>query len=379
MLLAAIEYAEHENKDHQWRLSDLRLGTINLIVGKNASGKTRCLGIIKSLAALLAGERKANFNTGHYRATFKDDQRTITYELCVEQNAVTQEMLKEGDTILLERGVGGVGKIMTRELHKLMQFQSPPDELAVVVRRDSIQHPFLEPLHSWGKRVFYYPFGTSLGKHTMGVFASTGRPVNIKDADEVVPIFRDAVHRFGEQFNKAVCDDMAKLGYAIEDILLEPAPLRVDIELPGPLMGLSVKELGISRRIAQYEISQGMFRALSLIIQINYGAMANSSSTIIVDDIGEGLDFDRSCALINLIIEKAATSQVQLIMATNDRFVMNRVPIEAWTVLKRIDGGSRVYNYFNSKAVFDNFKFTGLNNFDFLAADFIDNQEPPNA
>jgi hypothetical protein len=34
-----------------------------------------------------------------------------------------------------------------------------------------------------------------------------------------------------------------------------------------------------------------------------------------------------------------------------------------------------VHNYTNSKATFDNFKFTGLNNFDFLAMDFINENE----
>jgi energy-coupling factor transporter ATP-binding protein EcfA2 len=260
-----------------------------------------------------------------------------------------------------------------------MQFQSPPSELAVVVRRDSIQHPFLEALYGWGKRVFYYPFGTSLGKDTISVFASSGgRPLDVKDAGAVVAIFREGEQQFREQFKRAVIDDMAKLGYALEDIALEASQLKVDIELPGPLMNISVKEVEISRRIPQHEISQGMFRALSLIIQLNYGAMSGMPSTIIIDDIGEGLDFDRSCALINLVIEKAEHSRVQLIMATNDRFVMNRVPIQAWSVLKRSKNGSLVYNYANSKTVFDNFRFTGLNNFDFLAADFIDNQEPPN-
>lgn len=58
---------------------------------------------------------------------------------------------------------------------------------------------------------------------------------------------------------------------------------------------------------------------------------------IVIDDIGERLDYERSCALIELLMSKATTQQVQLIMTTNDRFVMNKVPLEAWTVLHRAD------------------------------------------
>ena len=59
-------------------------------------------------------------------------------------------------------------------------------------------------------------------------------------------------------------------------------------------------------------------------------------------------------------------------MATNDRFVMNTVPLDAWTVLRRVGRKIRVYSYENSRMRFDEFKFTGMNNFDFFALNFLD-------
>jgi hypothetical protein len=58
-------------------------------------------------------------------------------------------------------------------------------------------------------------------------------------------------------------------------------------------------------------------------------------------------------------------------MSTNDRFVMNNVPFKYWQLIDRKGGECKVYNYQNSKEIFDEFKYTGLNNFDFLATDFI--------
>ena len=118
-------------------------------------------------------------------------------------------------------------------------------------------------------------------------------------------------------------------------------------------------------------MSQGMFRVLSLIIQLNYSKMAQRATTVVIDDIGEGLDFERSCALINLLMAKYSGSNIQLIMATNDRFVMNQVPLETWSVLQRSGHHCRVFNHANSSQAFEEFKFTGLNNFDFFATDFI--------
>ena len=68
--------------------------------------------------------------------------------------------------------------------------------------------------------------------------------------------------------------------------------------------------------------------------------------------------------------QKAKDSSIQLIMTTNDRFVMNQVPLEDWSVLQRQGSHVRVLNYANSRDLFEEFKFTGLSNFSFLETDF---------
>jgi hypothetical protein len=126
-------------------------------------------------------------------------------------------------------------------------------------------------------------------------------------------------------------------------------------------------------------MSQGMFRAFSILIQVNYSQMSKKATCILIDDIGEGLDFERSCLLIDVLRKKADEPKIQLIMSTNDRFVMNNVPLEEWSVLLRHGGRVQVRNYNNSKDVFDEFKFTGLSNFSFLELDFIGSSQPTEA
>jgi AAA15 family ATPase/GTPase len=114
-----------------------------------------------------------------------------------------------------------------------------------------------------------------------------------------------------------------------------------------------------------------MFRALSILICVDYAVLASRPSCILIDDIGEGLDFDRSCSLIRVLVDRAKSSEIQLVMTTNDRFVMNTVPLENWSVIQRRGGDCNVRNYRNAQKEFDEFKFTGLNNFDFLALDYL--------
>ena len=105
---------------------------------------------------------------------------------------------------------------------------------------------------------------------------------------------------------------------------------------------------------------------------MNYSILAKTSNCLLIDDIGEGLDFERSSIHISLLRQKASNSDVQLIMATNDRFVMNSVPLESWSVLRRDGNHVRVNNYQNSAKLFDRFKKTGLANFDLLTTDFLE-------
>ena len=128
-------------------------------------------------------------------------------------------------------------------------------------------------------------------------------------------------------------------------------------------------------KVDQAEISQGLFRALSLFIQLRYSEYFSKPGLVLIDDIGEGLDYERSSKLIKSLIEIAKKTNIQLIMSTNDRFVMNAVPLEYWCVLHREGGKCISLNYRNSKDLFDEFELTGLNNFDFFSSRYYEKKE----
>ncbi len=292
--------------------------------------------------------------------------------LRIADGKVTKEEFQVGGTIYLQRGPGGEGKIWAAKLSQQIDFQVPQNELAAFARQDSIQHPYFEPLNNWGKSLCHYYFGSSLGKDVLGILDPVrAGELNPRDPNQVIGIYRKGAKEFEESFKGSIKNDMAEIGYLVDDIGTQQ-PTSLIIRGPGDVIALYVKETGLGDTTDQIDMSQGMFRALSVIIQLNYLERAQKPGCILIDDIGEGLDFERSCALIKLLIRKAEKSAVQLIMATNDRFVMNTVPLEAWTVLKRVGSRIRVHNSTNSKERFDQFKLTGMNNFDFFAFNFLD-------
>jgi energy-coupling factor transporter ATP-binding protein EcfA2 len=372
MIIKSIKYSQFANKPQAWHLDEVTLGPINLIVGKNATGKTRTLNIIGNLANLVSGDKKL-FPSGDFNVVFNNGNNIIKYNLGYENSKVFKEELIINNEPFLKREVGGKGEIQAVELKRMIKFHVPDTELACVARRDSVQHPFFEDLYQWGKSSIVYYFGTQLGKDSVVVFLKDKKDevLNLKETNLVVNFFKKGFDKYHQSFIESIKKEMELIGYKIDTI--ETGPVAGIIGPDGTTVqaqGLLVKESELKGITSQMEISQGMFRALSLIIQLDFLIREKHPSCVLIDDIGEGLDYERSTALIKILIEKAKGSNIQLIMSTNDRFVMNAVPLEYWSVIQRVGGTSKIFNYSNSKRVFDEFKFSGLNNFDFLSTDF---------
>jgi len=376
MFLKSIEYAQFGGTPRLWKLEGCTLGNINLIVGKNATGKSRTLNIVNGLANLLSGQDKLRYISGNYVVEFDNNGKDVNYILHYENMSIIEEELSINSENKLKRGKDGIGKIYYDKKQELIDFQTPPNELATVARRDTIQHPFLEDLHNWGRYVRHYRFGTELGKGQLTVVIKNeekaGQQVlNPKNTNLVVAMFLEGKKKYPEKFIEKIVSDMDTIGYSLEDIGTHtPESILIGSNLPTEPVGLYVKESDLSCRTDQMDMSQGMFRALSLIIQIHYSLFTSTPSCILIDDIGEGLDFERSSALVKLLTERAKNSSIQLIMATNDRFIMNSVPLEYWLIIERIGGICKIYNQRNSPQLFDDFELTGLNNFDFFSSEY---------
>jgi len=361
MKLKSIQYSEFNGKPEQWHLENCSLNEINLIVGKNATGKTRTLNAIATLTELLAGENKLTEYSINFLVIFENQGEHHTYQLSINNDQVITEVLKQNQTTLLQRGSDGRGKIFAEKLGDFIDFQPPPDELAVVNRRDPIQHPFLEPFYRWGKSAKIFRFGTPMGQDCL-------EPLNFKYSNQVVAVFSNGQLNYGNEYVQNIIEDMQFCGYELTDISLQSL---VHFQTNSTLVkGIQLTEKDLEVITPHYLISSGLFRLLSLFIQLNYAFMTNLPSCILIDDIGEGLDYTRSTLLIERLMSKLAGTQVQLIMSTNDQFVMDAVPLKYWLVIKRSAGKASIYNALNSKKCFESFKFTGLSNFDFFASNY---------
>ena len=94
-------------------------------------------------------------------------------------------------------------------------------------------------------------------------------------------------------------------------------------------------------------------------------------STLLIDDLCEGLDYERSTKLGKLVFEYCEKNNIQLIASSNDSFLMDVVDLKYWNILQRDETKVVAINKTNNPELFENFKFTGLSNFDLFSSDFI--------
>ena len=112
MMLTSLKFHEQAGLETEWFLDDLSLSRINLLVGKNATGKTRALNVIHFLSTLLTGRRQEIISTGSYETVFKDDHNTWQYQLSFDNGIVVQEDLRFNQEQVLHRNRGGIGRIV---------------------------------------------------------------------------------------------------------------------------------------------------------------------------------------------------------------------------------------------------------------------------
>lgn len=375
MRIKEIEYSEFEGLPNVWTLTNFELTNINLFVGKNSAGKTRTARVIFGVSQIFCGKQQKGLHSGKYKVLLENNGDTYLYKLSIVAGTVIEETLHINSELKLSRDEEGVGQIFYEEEKKFLKFKVPRDLIAIAHKQDEIQHSFLDPLISWGESSEMYHFGSDFGrlelitpeqvKHRMEA------PIeNVQKAKNVVEVYLDGWRRYAEDFDKAIIEDMRLLGYD----LIEVGCTTITVNVPGlasNIYGLCVTENGVESKILQGSMSQGMYRALALTISLTYSIFDKNKNLIVIDDIGEGLDFSRSKSLIELLIHKVKTSGSQIVMTTNDQFVMNKVPLEYWSILTRTGTTVSVINERNSPEEFESFKFIGLNNFDFFASNYF--------
>ncbi len=358
MKLKLLRYRENFSKSNAnpWELKELSLGQHNLIIGKNATGKTRIINVLNNLARLIQFPQLVL--NGEWSTSFIDEHnQEFEFFVAIEDGKITQELIKIKGSEKLKRSFNSA-KIYSEVTSDWQEISPPNDRLVIHVRRDKSEFPFLESLFTWASGVRGFSFANT----SPNLIEIPGNPFLLMSLNAVPSV----LDKLSSQQIKKVLNQLESIGYEIETVstgLTEGLPPSTKIAF--------LKERDLCIPLKQFEISQGMFRAFSMLTIIEFLRSNEAIGSFLVDDLGEGLDFERSNKLAKIIFEENSESKIQVIATSNDSFMMNAVPLKALTICFRSKHIVECLNYSNSKDKFDDWKQLGLNNFDLFSSNFL--------
>lgn len=372
MKLKSLEFVEHEGLDAEWKLERFDFNDVNLIVAKNATGKSKTLNVIAYLANLITGRVKVD--RGHnyrYEAEFErsDGDDFLKYTLEVSSGKVSYEKLESEGAVFISRDSEGNADVFYDEINTKIKNKFSEDSLSVS-NFDDIQKPYLNAMREWANNTVHIKFGSQLGQHVHGAYIDKKPLDDFKNIEGISLFIKEAeVRGTLWDLHDRIVRDLNAIGYSVEEVGIIPVGITSggDSMNAGEVYSLYVKEKDLNVLTRQELMSQGMFRAVSALVYVNYLEVHDLSCCLLIDDIGEGLDYERSVSLIKLLVDKSKGSKHQVVMTSNDRYVMNGVSLDFWTVLIRNGHRCEVINKGNSRGIFDQFELTGLNNFDFFS------------
>jgi AAA domain, putative AbiEii toxin, Type IV TA system len=372
--LRSLKYEQGASGAAPWSIDWNGIGDLTMIVGTNTTGKTRLLNIIRGLSKIISGSISGvvkNSIDEAFDVKFDDGATVYRYDILINNGRVIREILKVNDEERIVRRENEAHKILTRDTrdsskYTWVEFGIADNVLALVAKRDTIQYDFLEPLINWAENVEHYSF-TSEGSGVNFVMP-IGMPFDFeavkKLGNQPIPLAGYLMHgnsKYPGDFGEFIVRTMGEVAFPVSSVqlgIVQAAGMSA-----APSLGVEVTEVGRTAPVPQNEMSSGMLRALAVLIKLRLAQLGQVGS-LLLDDVGEGLDYERSVALIKLLMVEAQSSNIQLFMTTNDRFVMNEVPLKYWAILSREGGRVTVADRRTEGKMFEKFMRLGLTNFD---------------
>lgn len=345
MILKSFKYSRNN-----WSLDSLTIGKTNLMVGKNSTGKTRAIIALSSTLRIISQTKEIeNDDSFAAKLVFEDNGREITLYLKITDRVIQNEILIiDGEEII---------KRDAKSAFFRGEVANPPaNSLLLHVRRDVNEFPEAENIIEWASR--------AIGRS----FIETDTP-NDEQLCEIVESFSDEMRRHVVSMANAV-------GFPITEFNTFRSTLRSALKKGAKvpdgldkLQFLVFLEKDVPTYLAYAELSEGMRRTILLLIFIEQFINSSSGAFLAIDDLGEGLDYTRATKVGRLLFDTCREHGIQLVAASNEEFMMNIVDIDCWNILVRHGQKVKSFTKDDAPELFEDFRFSGLDNFDFFTSD----------
>lgn len=346
MILKSVSY-----HDAQFHFDDLALRNINLIVGRNAIGKTRVINALHTIGQVILGRMDLK-EAMNFTLVYESVEGSKLSYYCQYKNAVLSESMQLNEQNLLARNESST-LIYNDLTHAEEEIYPPSDKMVLSAMRDRKKYPWMERVQNFAQSSYGLRFGNispQMGATEAGI---------IHAHEKVAHMYK----HLSEEGQAKVIQEMQELQFALEDIQYnEHTDSLVIVD----------KRFNRSISIPMIKLSQGMHRSLSALVMLQYLIEQKKLDFLLVDDLGEGLDYQRASLLGKKLIKTCTDHHIQLICTSNDYFLMDVFALEELTVLADYtEHGLKIINHSRYPELYARFMTCGLSNFDFFSSDYI--------
>jgi energy-coupling factor transporter ATP-binding protein EcfA2 len=342
MKILSYEYSE----PNFWHFDKINFDNINLIVGKNGSGKTRLVNTIVNFFNMFSSNQETIRN-GSWVLTFKINDADLdiyTYEFKAENFQIVLENLKKGNEFILQRNSN---KIII-EKKEILGFNNKIISLKAFAENKTLSkifHVFNNVFLRRHNPFVYDKFGFELVS-----YEKLNAICNSKSTfEEYLSQSRSVLPEIGFYYLKMHSPDLlnelkncfrAYFDF-VEDIDLRSFDTNSAAKFPdnnqNNMYTLCIKEN--STWIPSFDISSGMTKYLESLVDI-YSIPSNS--VIIYDEFENGLDPFNVTQLMDVFLENRKDRQY--IFTSHHPNIINNFPIKNWIVLNRHNYNVKNYN-----------------------------------
>lgn len=278
-------------KEANWTFEPfLPLKEVSLLYNRNAVGKLKAMEAINFTINYILQAASIDNNNGFSSSlTFEDEGLTINYSFSISEGEVTAE----------ELGVANQDPFLRRDKNNAWlqgEIINPPaNKLTLHVRRDTKQYPHIEKIMLWAEHAYGHCFNENNRKHSASISSAYHR-------DNLVGIMESLPKTsLSKVINRA-----RQLGYHIQSI-----------------------------ENAKYD----ELHAVNLLIYLEYISLRSKPSLLLIDNLCEGVDYDRSVQLGRLLFSYCLKNDIQLIVSSNNTFLIDVLEMRYWNIWLRKDNG----------------------------------------
>jgi hypothetical protein len=356
-------YDANSDSMHHWKLADLKFSKFTIIAGLNGTGKTRTCNVIRNTVKKIVEPMKTLF-LGKTDLTFSiSENESYKLMISIEEDDDRKRSIKKEELY----DVGGTGALFNRDnllfnrrviydaVSKQHTNYSPPDDtLTFHVRRDKVSYPYIEEIINQMRK---FHFLDSEEPRSIAVGGIYGGKLPVQLPIEILPSLTPLwFGNIADDKKSEILNDINSLGFPIKNIFVK------EIILGGQRIPmLYFEEEGVKGTYDFVQVSSGMKKIVFLIVFLH---LIEKGSCVLIDNVGDGLDYKRSINILP-IVEKIAEDK-QIIISTNNEILLNQTDIRNWNILFREGDIVKAFNYENSKEQLMNFANTGLSNYEYF-------------